>query len=494
MQVDTLIVGAGFSGLCMAIHLRRDKMDSFLIVEKGTDIGGTWHENRYPGCACDIPSHLYCFSFDKNSQWSRMYAGQKEIKAYLKSCVERFQLSPNIRLNTALREAVWNQATGRWQVTLSDGGTVDARVLVSGVGALHVPAYPELSGADQFAGTAFHSAEWNEDIDLEGKTIAVIGTGASAIQFVPRIATLAKKLYVFQRTPAWIVPKPDPLIADSWQNRFRQIPGAMRLFRTFLFIQHEIRVLGFLGNKKLQTAGEQMAREHLSAQVSNETLRAKLTPKYAFGCKRVLGSSDFYPAMMRPNVELVTNAIQEVKEHSIIDAEGIERPVDVIIYGTGFRVTDFFRGLRIVGRDGLEIHEAWRKEVGTYLGITVSGFPNFYMLLGPNTGLGHNSVVLMIEAGTRYIMNCLRLMKRRNLVTLEVKPDVQKRFLEQLRQRLKGTVWQTGGCRSWYQDQATGENPVLWPGSVISYIRRTRHASLNDYTLTAPASAMKKNS
>jgi len=481
VSVDVLIVGAGFSGLGMAIKLKQAGMDSFLVIEKGTDIGGTWHENRYPGCACDIPSHLYSFSFDLNPAWTRMYSGQQEIWQYLKSCASRYAIVPHIRLRTRLREAVWDEAKSLWHVLAGDGLAVDARVLVSGIGALHVPSFPNLPGLASFLGPAFHSAEWNPDVPLEGKNIAVIGTGASSIQIVPQIAPMAGKLYLFQRTPAWIVPRPDFAFTEKWKNRFQRIPGVMWGFRKLLFWQHEFRVLAFLGNRRVRQSIVSIARHQLNKKIKDPKLREALTPKYELGCKRVLFSSDFYPALTRENVELVTDNISEVRPNSIVTEDGTERQVDVIVHCTGFRVTEPLIGIRLVGRNGVEIHEAWRDRMSAYLGITVSGFPNCFILLGPNTGLGHNSVVLMIEAQVRYVMSCLKLMRRRGWKTLNLKPEAQKRFVDRVIQRMGRTVWQTGGCRSWYQDQKTGENTTLWPGSVVDYKRRTRFVSPTDY-------------
>ncbi|SPF47809.1 conserved hypothetical protein [Candidatus Sulfopaludibacter sp. SbA4] len=483
--VEVLIVGAGFSGLCMAIKLREAGIESFLILEKAEEIGGTWWANRYPGCACDIPSHLYSFSFDRNPDWSRMFAGQPEILRYLKDSAQRHGILPHIRLNTALREATWDDRNQVWHAIAADGLRIDARVLVSGMGALHVPRYPELngleSGFDCFRGPAFHSAEWDSSVNLEGRNIVVIGTGASAVQLVPQIAPQAGKLYVFQRTPAWLLPRPDHPISERRRQWFRRVPGATWAFRTFLFWRLEMFVGGFLGNRWVRQLGEKQARRHLEKQIADPKLRAALTPDYQFGCKRVLISSDFYPALTRPNVELVTAPIAEVRAHSIVTADGAERPVDVMIYGTGFRATEILRGIRIVGRGGVEIHDAWEERISAFLGITVSGFPNFFLLLGPNTGLGHNSVVLMIEAQVRYVMSCLRLMRRRRETVMEVRESSQQGFAAEIRNRLRGTVWESGGCRSWYLDPRTGESPALWPGSVVAYQWRTRAVSSKDY-------------
>jgi cation diffusion facilitator CzcD-associated flavoprotein CzcO len=490
--LDVLIIGAGFSGLGMAIKLLQQPDKDFLVIEKADDIGGTWYANQYPGCACDIPAHLYSFSFDRNPDWSRMYSGRNEIQSYLKSCAQKFGLNPYIRVNTAMKEAVWDEPTSLWRVTTGDGALIRCRVLVSAVGALHVPKFPEIPGIEKFAGPSFHSTSWDASVPLEGKRVAVIGTGASAIQFVPEIAPKVAKLSIFQRTPPWIVPKEDFAIPERWRNRFRKLPFFTWLFRTVLFWLYEIRVWAFLGKAPaLRQRGKRMALDHIAAQISDPELRARVTPNYQFGSKRVLISNDFYPALQRPNVEFVSDGIREIREHSIVTLDGSERPVDVLIYGTGFRATEPLHDARVVGRNGLEIHEAWQERISAYLGITVSVFPNFFILLGPNTGLGHNSVVLMSEAQIAYVMNCLRLMHKRHSRVMEVKAETQQRFVDELRKRLAGTVWESGGCRSWYQDARTGESPVIWPGSVVAYKRRTRVVAERDYMLSSKSESSK---
>lgn len=483
-SVDVLIVGSGFSGLCAAIKLREAGMNSFLLIEKSDDIGGTWHDNRYPGCACDIPSHLYSFSFEPWADWTRMYPGQQEIHEYLKRCVERYGLAPNIRLNTRLREAVWNEKESVWDAVCGEGNRIRARVLVSGVGGLHIPSYPQIKGIEDFAGPKFHSSTWDHSVSLDGKNVAVIGTGASSIQFVPQIAPRAGKLSLFQRTPPWIVPRIDFAIPEKWKRRFRRLPITMWAFRQYIFWRQEFRVLGFLGNQFVRGKATEIATRHLRRKIKDPKLQAALTPKYELGCKRVLVSDDFYPTLTRQNVELVTEGISEIRAHSIVTADGVERPIEVLIFGTGFRATEPLIGIRLVGRDGVEIHDVWRERMSAYLGVTVAGFPNFFLLLGPNTGLGHNSVVLMIEAQVRYVMSCLKLMKRRRRKVLEVREQVQTSFVADVHRLLKGTVWQNGGCRSWYQDARTGENTTIWPGSVIGYLRRTRSASSGDYNFS----------
>jgi cation diffusion facilitator CzcD-associated flavoprotein CzcO len=493
VSVEVLIVGAGFSGICMGIKLLEAGIKDFLIIEKSDDLGGTWYENCYPGCACDVPAHLYSFSFERNPAWTRMFAGQQEIWQYLKSCVQRYGLGPYLRFQTRFAEAAWSEPAGHWRITASRTSgihgtrtanlTIRARVLVSGMGALHVPRYPEIPGSERFSGPSFHSAAWRSDVDLGGKTVAVIGTGASAIQFIPHIAPRAGKLYVFQRTPPWIVPRLDFGISKKWRERFRTVPALTWLIRKFLFLALEWRVLGFLGDRVVREHLEAIARRHLQSSVSDPQLRAALTPHYQIGCKRILLSDDFYPVFQRPNVELLTERIAEIREHSVVTEDGAERPVDVLIYGTGFHVTDQFLGMKLFGRDGLEIHDAWQKGMSAYLGVTVNGFPNFFILLGPNTGLGHNSVVLMIEAQVGYVIHCLKLMRESNVAAMEVRAESQQHFAANLREHMARTVWQAGGCRSWYQDTRTGENTALWPGSVIQYFRAMRSVAASEYHL-----------
>ena len=485
VKVDVLIVGAGFSGLGMAIQLRRKMPEaSFLIVEKGHDIGGTWYENHYPGCACDIPSHLYSFSFERNAEWTRMFAGQAEIQSYLKRCAEKYGLMPHVRLGTRLREAIWDEDGACWRAVSDEGLKIEAGAFVSGVGALHKPSYPDLPGLNFFQGPVFHSATWDHSVDLTGKTIAVIGTGASSVQFVPEIAKQAGQLHLFQRTPAWIIPRLDYAIAEKWKQRFRKLPGVAWGFRQFIFWLLEIRVLGFLGNRWMRRQGAELARRHLEKQVPDPALRAALTPHYEMGCKRVLLSSDFYPALMRPNVELVTAPIREVKPGGIVTADGKERPADVLILGTGFKITEILHDVKVMGRDGLELSAQWRERPRAFFGITANGFPNFFLLLGPNTGLGHNSVVLMIEAQVQYAISCLKLLRRSGKRALDLRSGRLEEFMARTDKRLAPTVWQAGGCRSWYQDQKTGENVAIWPGSVVEYALRTRHAAAGDYQLS----------
>ena len=482
-HVDVLIVGAGFAGLAMAIKLEQAGMPSFAIIEKGEEVGGTWRDNHYPGAACDIPSHLYSLSFEPKSDWSRMYPGHAELQDYLKAITDKHGLRRKIRFKTALREATFDEKTCLWRVELVGGGAITARVVISAIGALHEPSIPHLPEIETFAGKTFHSAAWDHAYDLSGKRVAVVGTGASAIQFVPKIAPVVKELFVFQRTAPWINPKQDYPIDARRQWRMKHIPFYRRLLRWRLFWLHEIRVIGFIGHFNLMKAAERFANAYRERKIADPALRAKLTPDYLLGCKRVLISNDYYPTFTRNNVELVTSGIAEVTTDQIVTRDGTARTVDAIIYGTGFKATDTARFGRIRGVGGADLAKAWARGGRAFWGIGMPGFPNYFMLLGPNTGLGHNSVVIMIEAQVRFIMSALKQMRRRKIRAIDVLPKSAAKYADVLEQRLIKTVWQKGGCHSWYQD-AQGRNTTMWPGSVVEYVLRTHKASLSDFRLT----------
>jgi len=476
-----LIVGAGFSGLAMAIRCRQAGIGPLRVIEKSDSVGGTWYDNTYPGAACDIPSHLYSLSFAPKADWSRMYAPQAEILAYLRETAERHGLTPLIQLGTTFQGATWNEASALWNVE-TDRGPITARAIVSGMGGLHHPAYPTIPGRHSFAGPAFHTAAWDNFVDLAGKRIGVIGTGASAIQVVPELAKIAGHLTLFQRTPPWIMPKNDHAIAERAKARYRRLPLARRLERARLFWLHEVRaLLGFTKVSKLTGQAEGLARRHLAKAVPDKDLRAKLTPTYRLGCKRVLISDDYYPALQRPNVTLETGGIARITETGAVTEDGRAHDLDVIVYATGFDVTATFARMDLVGRGGLRLKEAWADGMGAYQGITVAGFPNYFMLLGPNTGLGHNSVVSMIEVQVQHVLDCLKAL-RRGTRAIEVRPEAQARFLDRIRTQLADSIWQAGGCRSWYLD-AQGRNATLWPDSVMAYRRSARRARMADYRL-----------
>ncbi|MDE8350335.1 MAG: NAD(P)/FAD-dependent oxidoreductase [Acidocella sp.] len=485
--VDVLIVGSGFAGMAMAIKLRDAGFTDLLIIEKAAEVGGTWRDNVYPGCACDIPSHLYSLSFAPKADWSRLYPQQPEIYEYLQTVANKFALRPAIQFNTILQEAAWDEQAAHWVVT-TNSGVITARVLISGMGGLHIPAFPKLPGLARFEGKMFHSAQWDHGYDLRGKNVAVVGTGASAIQFVPQIASQVAKLAVFQRTPPWIVPKPDRAMA-AWEKKLLTFEPYRRAFRKFLFWLHELRVLAFLGNRQALKLAGHMAGKHMRQQVSDAALLRKLTPDYQIGCKRVMISNDYYPALARPNVALITDGIAEVRAHSIVDAKGGEWPVDAMILGTGFEVTSAYKHWKITGAGGQALGALWDKTgMRAFKGVAVAGFPNFFMLLGPHTALGHNSVVIMIEAQVQYIVDALTRLRGRGLPAMAVTPPAQTAFIDELKRKLAGTVWQDGGCASWYKDEH-GFVSTIWPGSAASYQRALRAADLRDYQLLATHTA-----
>jgi cation diffusion facilitator CzcD-associated flavoprotein CzcO len=477
-----VIIGAGFAGLGMAIRLKRAGFHRFLILEKNEDLGGTWRDNQYPGCECDVPSHMYSFSFELNPHWSKMFAPQREIWDYLRRCTAKYGMAPHIRYGRAVERMEWDGVARRWTVITSTGEVFTARAVVSGIGALHVPSIPEIPGAERFTGAAFHSAQWDHSCSLAGKHIAVIGTGASAVQFIPEVAKQASHVYVCQRTPPWVHPKPDFEIAPAARAVFAAAPPVMRAFRAATYWLLELRGTGFAIHPRLMRPWQRLAERHLARQVTDPELRAKVTPGYTIGCKRILLSSDYYPALARRGVSLVTEPIAEITKTGLACADGSSFDADVIIYGTGFKTVEAIAEINVAGRDGVKLQDAWRGGIEAYHGITVAGFPNFFLLLGPNTGLGHNSVVFMIESQVEHVMSCLRLLARRGADTIEVKPAALRRFNDGVQRRLSRAVWSQGGCKSWYLD-ADGVNRALWPGFSFEYWARTRRARPADYVI-----------
>lgn len=484
-ELDVAIIGAGFSGLSMAIALKKAGRSRFRIFEKAADLGGTWRDNRYPGCACDVPSHLYSFSFDQNPNWSRSYSPQAEIWRYMKESAARHGILDHITCNAPVASAVFDERDDLWRITLKSGDSVTARALVSGVGALHLPAYPKIRGLETFAGPAFHSSQWDESIELSGKRVAVIGTGASAIQIVPSIAGSVGRLTLFQRTPAWVLPRMDRAYSEFSKRLFRVVPGLQRLYRALIYGAMEMRALGFLGNRKLMVRVEKMARDYIGRTVKDPALRKALTPDYQIGCKRILVSDDYYEAFNRENVALETAAIDHAVPEGLVTADGRLHECDVVIYATGFRATEPLAELDIRGLGGHSLAHDWRHGAEAYYGITVAGYPNFFMLLGPNTGLGHNSIIFMIEAQTRYVMHCLGWLLREGATRVDVKRSVQRKFNEDLKAQMQRTVWQSG-CRSWYLNE-NGSNSTIWPGFTLSYWWRTRQPDPHDFVMSVPA-------
>jgi cation diffusion facilitator CzcD-associated flavoprotein CzcO len=477
-----VIVGAGFGGIGMGIALKKAGYQDFVILDKARDLGGTWRDNQYPGCACDVPSPLYSYSFELNPDWSHLFAPQQEIWDYLRNCARKYRLDEHIRYGCAVERMDWDDRARRWNVeTVQDGElrSYRARAVVSAAGALHLPSYPDIAGAGGFGGTAFHSARWDRSCELTGKRVAVIGTGASAIQFVPEVAKQAAQLSVFQRTPPWIHPRPDVEIPGRLRAAFRKAPLTARALRDVIYLAMEARAVGFAVNPKLMAPLEALGRSHLKSQVTDPALRARLTPDYTIGCKRILLSSDYYPALQRPNVSLVTDQITGITEHGVV-AGAEEYPADVIIYATGFKVIESVTSLNVAGREGRKLAP---ETLEAYRGVTVAGFPNLFLLLGPNTGLGHTSVVFMIESQIQHVLSCLRILARDKADTIEVSETAQRRYNDALQRRLHRAVWSEGGCDSWYLD-AAGVNRTLWPGFTFEYWARTRRARRADYAVT----------
>jgi cation diffusion facilitator CzcD-associated flavoprotein CzcO len=481
-DVDVLIVGAGFSGLGVAALLSKAGLRSFHILEAADDLGGTWRDNTYPGCGCDIPSPLYSYSFDQKADWTRLFAGQPEILDYLRDVARRRGLIDHIRFGQQAQQARWAEAEARWEVATSTGDRYRAQFLISAVGPLHHPAYPDLPGAETFDGPAFHSATWRHDLDLTGKRVAVIGTGASAIQFVPAIVDQVAALTIFQRTPPWIVPKADRPFDERHRRLARRFPPYRWWVRERLFWIHENRAAGFVSSPAAMEQTAALARRLIERQVPDPELRTAVTPDYTIGCKRLLISSDWYPTLSRAHVDVRSGEVRKVRPGAVVGEDGVEVDADILIYGTGFDAQHSIR-IDITGRDGRTLADAWSKGNQAYLGTAVAGFPNMFLMVGPNTGLGHNSQIFMIEAQARYIVDSLRRLRRRGADCMEVRPEVQESFNDWLDGRMVSTVWQTGGCRSWYQDPRSGRNTILWPDTTISFWRRTRRARMSDYRL-----------
>jgi cation diffusion facilitator CzcD-associated flavoprotein CzcO len=482
-HVRVAVIGTGFAGLGMAIKLEEAGIDDFVLLERADDVGGTWRDNTYPGCACDVPSHLYSFSFAPNPDWTHSFSPQPEIWEYLRRCVRDHGLEGHIRFGHEVVRAAWDDASARWTVQTS-GGSFTADVLVSGTGALSEPSIPDLPGLDTFEGTMFHSAHWDHLHDLAGERVGVIGTGASSVQFIPEIQPRVAHLTVFQRTPAWVVPRFGRPFSPLERRLHRRMPVTQRIARAWIYWSREALVLPFTRRPRMMRLIQRVARAHLRRQVEDESLRAKLMPDYTIGCKRILLSDDFYPALARPYVELVTEPIAEVRRRSILTADGREHPVDTIIFGTGFHVTDAPIASLVRGRDGRTLAEHWSDGMEAYRGTTVAGFPNFFMLVGPNTGLGHSSMVFVIESQVAYVMECLRAMEERGADVVEVRTDVQREFNHAVQRRMGSTIWLNGGCRSWYLD-ARGRNTTLWPFSSWRFRKLTQRFDEASYVMGA---------
>ena len=478
-----VIVGAGFSGLALAMRLLEEGIDDFVVLERDEDVGGTWRDNTYPGCACDVPSHLYSWSFELNPEWSRSYSRQPEIEEYIRRTTERRGVLPHIRFGYDLVAARWDENEQRWALETS-AGRMTADLLVSAMGPMSAPSWPDIPGLDTFEGTIFHSGRWNHEHDLSGERVAVIGTGASAIQFAPKIQPQVEHVKVFQRTPPWVLPRTDRQTTAFERRLYRRFPAFQRLARGLIYARQELLVPGLVVEPRILKVLELAAHAHLRKSVGDAELRERLTPDFRLGCKRILVSSDWYPALGQDNVEVVTEGIDEIRPSAVVTADGREHEVDTIILGTGFRVTDMMGAERVHGRGGLTLNDVWQGSPQAYLGTTIAGFPNLFFLVGPNLGPGHTSVIFYAESQVAYILDALRQLDRRGASSFEVRPDVQEAYNGALQERMRGSVWTDGGCNSWYIDK-TGKNTTLWPGFSWELRLRTRRFDTRNYRLDA---------
>ncbi len=482
VDMDIIVIGAGFGGMSSAIAARRAGFKNVLILEKAQDVGGTWRENTYPGVACDVPSHLYSLATHPNPDWTRTYSPGEEIRAYLERVARDEGLYDICRFGQEVTSAEWDSTSGRWQVTTATGQHYTSRALIAAPGPLHVPKLPDIPGLESFGGKVMHSAKWDHAYDLTGKRAAVIGTGASAIQFVPEIAGIMSHVTVFQRTAPWVVPRPGGETTAFRRWVFRNVPGARRFYRgSIMFMQEKLHHL-FRGEGRMSRIARRVSLRHMRKAISDPALRARITPNYHIGCKRILFSNNWFPALARSNVEIETASIAEITRTGIRTRDGVFREVDVLILGTGFQVTEAPMAIPVRGRDGITLGEAWSKSDGmsAYLGSSLPGFPNFFLILGPNSGLGHNSVVLMAEAQAEHAVRVLKSAAANGTSAVEPRPELFRDYQDEIQGKLADTVWQTGGCASWYQDQ-NGRNTTLWPGDVRTFQARTRAAGLSDF-------------
>lgn len=487
--VNHLIVGAGFAGLCAAIKLQEDGETDFLVIEKGADVGGTWRDNTYPGAACDVPSQLYSFSFAPNPDWSMSFSPQPEIQAYIRKTAEKAGVLDRFRFNTMLESAAWDPTAQRWVVKTSGASgsqSLTSTTLIVGAGGLSEPKLPDIEGIDSFQGELFHSARWNHDVDLTGKRVAIIGTGASAIQIVPEVQKIAAHLDVYQRTAPYVIPRNDRAYTRVERFLFKRIPPLQKAYRTGIYWGKELLVPGFTVNPKLAWPAKKLALANLGKGIKDPALREKLTPTFEIGCKRILISNAYYPALNSDNVDLVTDPIDRVTSTGVVTADGVERPIDVLIVATGFFTTELPITEHVTGRTGQTLAETWRETgMAAYKGTTVPEFPNFFMLVGPNTGLGHSSMVFIIEAQVEYVRDAIRTMNLNHYGTVEPTPAALKEWNDDIQRRMQRTVWNTGGCSSWYLDDH-GRNTILWPRTTFAFRGLLSKFDVAAYDVAAP--------
>ncbi|MFG3117405.1 flavin-containing monooxygenase [Streptomyces sp. NPDC048197] len=486
-HVRVAVIGSGFGGLGAAVRLRRQGITDFVVLERADSVGGTWRDNSYPGCACDVPSHLYSFSFAPNPEWPRNFSGQPHIRAYLERVTDIFGLRPHLRFNAEVRHLRWNGDALHWEIETANGG-LTADVVVSATGPLSDPKVPDIPGLDSFPGKVFHSARWDHEYELRGKRVAMIGTGASAIQIVPAIQPEVERLTLFQRTAPWVLPRADRRISAVEKWLHTKVPATRAARRQLLWSIRELQVSAFTKRPDRLGLIEFLAGNHLKKAIKDPALRAALTPDYRIGCKRILLSNAYYPALARPNVDLVTSGLKEVRGSTLIGADGSEVEADAIVFGTGFHVTDMPIAQRVTGAKGTTLAEEWKDGMASLRGASAAGFPNFLTIIGPNTGLGNSSMILMIEAQLNYLADYLRQLDLLgDRTALSARPEAVEDWNRMIQERMKRTVWNTGGCDSWYLD-ANGRNTTAWPGTTGEFKRLTRQVDLAEYEVLRPKS------
>lgn len=481
MPLDALIIGSGFAGVAAAVRLREAGVRDIVVLERAESVGGTWRDNEYPGCACDVPSRLYSLSFAPNPDWTRSYSAQPEIRAYLERIANDWEILPLIRFNHTVHTAHWDADALRWHVD-TNHGRFSAELLVMATGALSDAVLPDVPGHDAFRGAAFHSSQWDHRVSLRGKRVLVIGTGASAIQFVPSIQPQVASLTLFQRTPPWILPRHDRTYRAWERAAYRRVPGLEQLARGIVYASREATFLAFR-DVRLARVVQRLAVRHLQRQVRDPALRSMLTPNYALGCKRILVTNEYYPALTQANVSVVTTGIQRIVHDGVVTADGVRHHGDVLVYGTGFRPTDPPLAPFVHGRDGRSLAGVWGGSMRAHAGTTVHGFPNLFLVSGPNTGLGHTSQLYMIESQLRHVVRAVRYMQEHGITAIEPTTDAQQRWVHDVDARMQRMVWVAGGCRSWYLD-ATGRNSTLWPDFTFRFRRRVQRFHADSHHLT----------
>ncbi|GAA2683962.1 NAD(P)/FAD-dependent oxidoreductase [Streptomyces lunalinharesii] len=484
-HVRVAVIGSGFGGLGAAVRLRRAGITDFVVLERADSVGGAWRDNTYPGCACDVPSHLYSFSFAPNPAWPRNFSGQRHIRAYLERVADTFGLRPHLRFNAEVRQLTWNGEKAWWEVETAQG-SFTADVVVSAAGPLADPQIPDVPGLADFPGKVFHSARWDHDYDLRGKRVAMIGTGASAIQIVPAIQPEVGKLTVFQRTPPWVIPRADRRISTVERWLHTKVPATRQLRRQLLWTIRELQVSAFTKRPDELGLVETLAKAHMRRAIKDPALQARLTPDYRIGCKRILLSNTWYPALARPNVDVVSSGLREIRGNVLVAADGTEVEADAIVFGTGFHVTDMPIAQRVTGIGGTTLAEEWKDGMEGLRGASATGFPNFLTIIGPNTGLGNSSMILMIEAQLNYLVDFMRQLDLLgDRIALDARRSAVDAWTRTVQQRMTRTVWNTGGCDSWYLD-ANGRNTTAWPGTTAEFRRATRQVDLAEYEVIRP--------